>query len=128
MIVIYKRIMYFLFLLTLTSGTNPLYTWVQETNFEGLLPTTRGGHSVSGLGKAFYVFAGCDVYMQCYNDLHAYHTDTHNWLRLNYTGDPPGPRGGHTATFLGTRLLIFGGSAKGIEFNDLYEYNAVTNH
>ena len=95
---------------------------------DGLLPTSRGGHSVSVLGRLLYIFGGCDSSMQCFNDLHSYNTDTHLWQRLNSTGDPPSPRGGHSALFLGTRLLIFGGSAKGLEYNDLYEYEAITDH
>lgn len=120
--------MYFILLLQIVACTSPLYTWIKESSMEGLMPLPRGGHSATQIGRFIYIFGGCDVNMQCYNDLHSYSTDTHNWLRLNSTGTPPGVRGGHSATQLGTRMIVFGGTSKGLEFNDLYEYDSLTNH
>lgn len=119
--------MYFLFIITAAISTNPLYVWQSIVDMKGSMPTPRGGHSMTQVGRLLYVFGGCDVIMQCYNDLHTYNTDTQVWSRIDYDGDPPSARGGHTATLLGTRLIIFGGSARGQEYNDLYEYNTISN-
>lgn len=80
------------------------------------------------IGRNLYIFGGCDVSMQCFNDLHTYNTDSHAWLRLNSTGDRPSKRGGHSAVVIGTRIIIFGGSSQSLELNDIYEYDAVTDH
>ena len=68
--------MYYLLLLRIVTSTDPLYTWVKEENMEGLIPVSRGGHSTTQIGRLLYVFGGCDLYMQCFNDLHTYNTDT----------------------------------------------------
>lgn len=120
--------MYILLLLNLALGTNPLYTWEKESDMQGLIPTPRGGHSSVLIGRLIYIFGGCNATQFCHNDLHTYNTKTKVWDRLNSTGTIPIARGDHSAVLLGTKMIVFGGSSKGLEFNDLYEYNAVTDH
>lgn len=120
--------MYFFIYLNIVLGTNPLYTWVKETDMQGLIPSPRGGHSSVLIGRLIYVFGGCNATQYCFNDLHTYNTKTKVWDRLNSTGTLPTARGDHTSVLLGTKMLVFGGSFRGMEFNDLYEYNAVTDH
>ena len=106
----------------------PIYEWQQVKDSRGLLPNQRGGHSAVVIGRLLYIFGGCNEYMQCFNDLHSFDTSTKTWTRLNSTGTPPSPRGGHSAVLIGTRMLVFGGSSQSFHYNDLHEYDAVNDH
>lgn len=64
--------------------------------------------------------------MVCYDDFHTYNTLSHQWTRLNSTGDLPSARGGHSLTPIGSKAYLFGGSDRGISFNDLHVYDAVS--
>lgn len=46
--------------------------------------------------------------------------DRPRWRKLPSSGEPPSPRGYHTATFHDQRLLVFGGMDSGTCFEEMH--------
>src|SRR5215470_2177365 len=53
-----------------------------------------------------------------------------SWSQLTPSGGPPPPRGGHVAVFdpATSQMIIFGGTASGVNRNDAWALNLATNH
>jgi hypothetical protein len=51
------------------------YQWRVLESAYGHVPAPRAGHSMVSFGRALLVFGGCDVVMNCYNDLHRFDTE-----------------------------------------------------
>jgi hypothetical protein len=47
---------------------------------------------------------------------------------MNSTGELPTPRGGHSATVIGTKMIIFGGASNSVFYNTIFEYDALEDH
>lgn len=47
---------------------------------------------------------------------------------MNSTGEIPTPRGGHSATVIGTKMIIFGGASNSVFYNTIFEYDALEDH
>lgn len=45
---------------------------------------------------------------------------------MNSTGQIPTPRSGHSAIILNTHMFIFGGTSGSIYYNELFQYDALT--
>ncbi|NQT11278.1 MAG: hypothetical protein HQ582_00925 [Planctomycetes bacterium] len=75
---------------------------------------------------AFFVSGGAEVALGgCLGDLYRYSIPDARWERISPGPDRISPRCGHSAVSVGSKVLFFGGTAKGWEvlFNDLYAYD-----
>ncbi|CAH8390425.1 unnamed protein product [Eruca vesicaria subsp. sativa] len=88
---------------------------------DGKPPISRGGQSVTLVGKKLVIFGGQDVNKSLLNDLHLLDLDTMTWDEIDAVGSPPSPRSDHAAAVHAERyLLIFGGGSHTNCFNDLH--------
>ncbi|XP_078445026.1 acyl-CoA-binding domain-containing protein 6-like isoform X2 [Wolffia australiana] len=88
---------------------------------QGKTPVSRGGHSVTLVGKSLVLFGGEDEGRCLLNDLHILDLDSLTWKEVDLVGQPPAPRMDHTAALHAERyLLIFGGASHATCFNDLH--------
>jgi len=70
---------------------------------------------------AMYVFGGYDG-ARSLNDLFRFDLASSQWSQVRVTGQPPSPRGGHTAVVYGDTLYAFGGKSGRSPFNDLCSF------
>ncbi|KAF2561669.1 hypothetical protein F2Q70_00018611, partial [Brassica cretica] len=88
---------------------------------DGKPPISRGGQSVTLVGKKLVIFGGQDVNKSLLNDLHLLDLDTMTWDEIDAVGSPPSPRSDHAAAVHAERyLLIFGGGSHTNCFSDLH--------
>ena len=67
------------------------------------------------------VFGGCYVDDVCYRDLFVFYPESSTWAKPKRFGDPPSPRGLHTASLVNETVYVFGGAdAEGVQRNDLF--------
>lgn len=103
------------------------WTW-SRADVGGLEPSAREGHAAVEVGNKIYVFGGCVQGIRCFNDVHIFDTDTLTWSQEPFTGDAPEPRGGHSATLVGTDVFIFGGANSDTTYGDAYKLDLVQRH
>ncbi|KAI8814668.1 hypothetical protein BJ742DRAFT_671422 [Cladochytrium replicatum] len=77
-------------------------------------PSPRRAHTAWAYENCMYVYAGGDG-VQALDDLYCLDTETLQWRHLQtfWEGEPQvsqNPRGYHTATLIGHKVLVFGGS------------------
>jgi len=53
---------------------------------------------------------------------------TYTWSLIQTTGKPPAPRGYHTSSIVGSKVIVFGGSDGHECFNDIHILDLKTNH
>lgn len=87
----------------------------------GAKPTARQGHASVAIGRKIFVFGGCVQEIKCFNDLHSLDTGSNEWAEEFTSGDLPEPRGGHTATLVGTDVYVFGGANTEASFDDVHK-------
>jgi N-acetylneuraminic acid mutarotase len=92
----------------------------------GSAPCARSGHTLTAIGKKLYLFGGGvwnerDGWVQKFNDLHIFDTETLHWTKAEYDGKID------SSTFpisfaISRFLFIFGGGSKPLQSvtNDLY--------
>jgi len=94
---------------------------VEDTAGKKEKPKGRRDHTLTLLNGKIYLFGGWNC-VESYNDL--WTLDFKNkwrWSQVNMVGNIPGPRRGHSATAIGTKLYIFGGIYGYTRFfNELY--------
>lgn len=83
-------------------------------------PSKRQGHSSVEVGRKIYIIGGCLQEVRCFNDVHVFDTGTQEWNQEIVTGDIPAPRGGHTATLVGSDIFVVGGANSQTSFGDVY--------
>ncbi|KDE06573.1 hypothetical protein MVLG_03070 [Microbotryum lychnidis-dioicae p1A1 Lamole] len=117
-------------------------TW-SELRVRGPKPVRRGYHSMTLVGSKAIVFGGSDG-TECFSDMFVLDLEGLTWTEIipefpaplspskatSYVGPPPRteafPRLSHSATLLGSYLVIFGGH-DGIDFsNELLFFNLVS--
>ncbi|CAA7398442.1 unnamed protein product [Spirodela intermedia] len=92
-----------------------------KLNTHGKAPVSRGGQSVTLVGKSLVFFGGEDEKRSLLNDLHILDLETMTWNEVDAIGQPPSPRMDHTAAIHAERyLLIFGGASYATCFSDLH--------
>ena len=96
---------------------------------DGTPPIEREGHTAATIGSRIFIFGGTwvddednSIYL---NDLHILETDgVLSWSPGESSGEPPTRREGHTASPIGTMMVVFGGagfeSDGPINLNDLH--------
>ncbi|XP_018433399.2 acyl-CoA-binding domain-containing protein 4-like isoform X2 [Raphanus sativus] len=95
-------------------------TWSMLKTY-GKPPVSRGGHSVTVVGKTLVIFGGQDAKRSLLNDLHVLDLETMTWDEIDSIGASPSPRSDHAAAVHAERyLLIFGGGSHAICFEDLH--------
>ncbi|XVE89660.1 hypothetical protein DITRI_Ditri20bG0013500 [Diplodiscus trichospermus] len=95
-------------------------TWSMLKTY-GKAPVSRGGQSVTLVGKTLVMFGGQDAKRTLLNDLHILDLETMTWDEIDAAGVPPSARSDHTAAVHAERcLLIFGGGSHATCFNDLH--------
>ncbi|XP_018490582.1 acyl-CoA-binding domain-containing protein 4 isoform X2 [Raphanus sativus] len=87
----------------------------------GKPPVSRGGQSVTVVGKTLVIFGGQDAKRSLLNDLHELDLETMTWDEIDAIGVSPSPRSDHAAALHAERyLLIFGGGSHATCFGDLH--------
>ncbi|CAN8269904.1 unnamed protein product [Cochlearia groenlandica] len=87
----------------------------------GKSPVSRGGQSVTIVGKTLVIFGGQDAKRSLLNDLHILDLETMTWDEIDAAGVSPSPRSDHAAAVHAERyLLIFGGGSHATCFDDLH--------
>ncbi|XP_010524875.1 PREDICTED: acyl-CoA-binding domain-containing protein 4 isoform X2 [Tarenaya hassleriana] len=95
-------------------------TWSTLKTY-GKPPISRGGQSVTLVGKSLVIFGGQEAKRSLLNDLHILDLETMTWDEIDAVGVPPSPRSDHVAAVHAERyLLIFGGGSHATCFNDLH--------
>jgi len=128
---------------------NDLYVLDTETmgwsrpSTKGDLPAARWGHTTTLIDDGKLIIFGGHDGNKMLNDLHILDTTTMTWTpqqfllqknpvngENNASPPPPStcatPRAGHTATYFGKRLLIFGGGDGSKILNDVYFWDPAT--
>ncbi|KAH0933867.1 hypothetical protein HID58_010984 [Brassica napus] len=95
-------------------------TWSMLKTY-GKPPVSRGGQSVTVVGKTLVIFGGQDAKRSLLNDLHVLDLETMTWDEIDSIGASPSPRSDHAAAVHAERyLLIFGGGSHATCFGDLH--------
>ena len=83
-------------------------------------PAARYAHSCVALGDKLVVFGGFGANKQIYNDLWVLDVWNGNWVKPELQGEAPPPRGYHTASLVGHKIVIYGGKNGSIYYNDCH--------
>mmetsp|Transcript_50308 Transcript_50308/g.78632 ORF Transcript_50308/g.78632 Transcript_50308/m.78632 type:complete len:646 (+) Transcript_50308:174-2111(+) len=111
-----------------SRGATP-FAWAwSRVDAGGNRPAAREGHAAVEVGTKIYFFGGCVQGIRCFSDIHIFDTDTLQWRQEPFTGDAPEPRGGHSATLLGTDVFVFGGANSETTFGDAYKLDLIQRH
>lgn len=92
---------------------------------KGHQPDARQGHAAIEVGRTIYIIGGCLQEIKCFNDVHVFDSGTNKWSEERTSGERPAPRGGHTATLVGSDIFIFGGANSEETFGDVYRFDLV---
>lgn len=87
---------------------------VSDARRDTLEPEPRYCHSAVRYGNYMLVYGGYDSQNECRDDTWAFDFVNERWERLQCTDDTP-PRAGHTATVLGSRMVVLGGFTASLE-------------
>ena len=106
---------------TIEEAWSPTAKWHwSDSNSKGIPPMKREGHSAVALDNMLIVFGGCYLDKQCFNDVNVYFTNKNVWVPVKTVGLPPTEREGHTATIVGDRMVVYGGSSQLGYLGDVY--------
>ncbi|KAH3759856.1 kelch repeat [Pelomyxa schiedti] len=89
-------------------------------------PTARAAHMVAVVGANIYCFGGDAGKGNYFNELHTFNTESHEWTKINATGDIPSPRAWGTLSSVGSKLYLICGTNGSIVFNDVYVFDTTT--
>ncbi len=97
---------------TKTHWWNPIYTKDLQRGKEDVLAVS--GHTVCEVGGFLILFGGerkqdGTALMKATNDLYIYDKNSASWNKADCGGDVPPPMSGHTATRVGSRMIVIGG-------------------
>jgi len=85
------------------------YRW-RRPLVQGDIPGERDGHSAAIVGNYMYVFGGYEEsYERFGQDVYRLDLETYTWKLMTFSGEPPVHRDFHTATTVGSMMVIFGG-------------------
>lgn len=89
-----------------------IWQWSELTSF-GDLPSPRDFAAASAIGNRKIVMYGGWDGKKWLSDVFVLDTISLEWTELSFSGAPPPPRCGHTATMVEKRLLVYGGRGGG---------------
>jgi len=99
-----------------------------EEEYPAPAPATRWLHTAVAISGRMIVFGGATVEGKIEGDTWLFNPDNVQWQRVNPKGALPLPRQGHCAGATFSSMYIFGGISYGYQpFNDLWEYNVISN-
>lgn len=101
-----------------------MWSW-NQLEASGEKPNGREGHAMVTVNNTLYVIGGCIQEIKCFNDVHIFDPGLRQWKQEPMMGDAPEPRGGHTATVLGTDIFVFGGASSEATYNDVYKLDLI---
>jgi len=97
--------------------------WVNYTT-EGTTPAPRVQHTMVFTGKEALVFGGYCENIGEENDLHSLNVlnpeGEFTWAQPQTAGDPPAKRYGHTATMVGTNMIVIAGQDSSSQLGDVW--------
>lgn len=103
--------------------------WINKNKFtvKGKQPEARNAHTVTTINSKLYMYGGHSGNRHL-KDMYILETTTLVWNQVNFTGESPleGLRG-HSSTYLGCHIYIFGGYDGKGRSNDLYIYDIQNN-
>jgi len=98
------------------NACNMLFTFCTKTHtwtrpeVHGDIPGERDGHSAAIVGNFMYVFGGYEEHFERFGqDVYRLDLDTFTWKLMVCNGDAPVHRDFHTATAVGSLMVIYGG-------------------
>lgn len=90
-------------------------------------PVARCGHSLVWTGTEMIVWGGYDSSFTKLNDGGRYDPATNTWSNITMSSvNAPSPRYGQTAVWIGTEMIVWGGS-NGLPLGDGGRYNPISN-
>ena len=96
-------------------------------NTRGTPPPMSSHHSATIIGTKMFVFGGGgDQWIQNYNNIRVFDTESNTWLSTPSAQLLPEQRRGHSSFAYNGELYIVGGYRFGTYFNDLWKYNPET--
>lgn len=87
------------------------------------VPSARGGHTASVIGRYIYVFGGYGGHgyaRKDHDDVHRLFVDSWTWSRVETKGKKPEKRCGHGATAVEKHLFVWGGWNASTQFSDVF--------
>lgn len=91
----------------------------------GLIPSSRGSHSMTFVDGQLIVFGGYDG--EALSDLHSYNIAEQRWLKLTNTDLQPAPRQAHSSAHYGSSVVVVGGCGMSgplaMCYSDVWRFN-----
>ena len=84
------------------------------------------GHSCVCIGDSLYIFGGQDKDDKYLNSLYKMDIKSGQWTEVQSSGQKPSPRSGHSMTYIGSNIYLFGGCNESGMLNDLYLFDVET--
>jgi hypothetical protein len=100
--------------------------WQQPT-VSGSVPPPLRGHSLSLVGSKIYLIGGINPSSVPSSDVFVLDIEKNEWSHVAPTGPVPPHRWGHSATVVGDKIVMFGGSGKNILYDDVWIFDTATN-
>lgn len=94
-------------------------------------PEPRAYHTMTYFKNKIIIFGGhggVDYQRTSFNDLYELDLDTFEWKKLKPKGNPPEPRGGHSASLVAQKdkMMVFGGWNFVLQFHNLFIFDFET--
>ncbi|KAJ3437696.1 kelch repeat domain [Anaeramoeba flamelloides] len=101
--------------------------WINEPETTGTPPTPRSGHASAIIENQLWLFGGRNDKGIELDDLYCLDCNTYTWFCVEPANNliPP-PRVWHTAKFIDTNLVVYGGWSNGAVLGDLWIYDLLT--
>nr|AFP47620.1 thiocyanate-forming protein [Alliaria petiolata] len=101
--------------------------WKKVEQKGGQVPSPRSSHGIALVGDKLYCFGGeHPPYESIDKELYVFDFNTHTWSIAPAKGDVPKTKVlGTRMVAVGTKLYVFGGRNKQLEFEDFYSYDTV---
>ena len=92
-------------------------------------PDPRANSAATLLDDKIYIFGGqggLQYKRDSFNDLYAFDINEHTWEKIEYNGNPPEPRGGHSMFWLERKLYIYGGWNNELQYEQIFQFDLDT--
>ncbi|KAJ6240236.1 hypothetical protein M0813_24579 [Anaeramoeba flamelloides] len=102
--------------------------WINEPETTGTQPTPRSGHASAVIENQIWIFGGRNDEGVVLNDLYCLDCNTYTWFCVEPANNSliPSPRVWHTAVFIDTNFVVYGGWSNGAVLGDLWIYDLLT--